>query len=245
MDSFSHLKISPISKDIKSPSFIDYNEQLERVTKDGQQWCWDDSRFNKARAGELFAFYFHGMRVVIHKILAVKPPSERLPSWSKNVGQGDRNVLELSAPIAEISWSEWQLIGGPESKMGTYTTGDLSCERPNLYNYLKNTVNSFTNYWKDIDFEPLVHDRNDDTLETIDAEEKNLILQMDKLREKRNKLLNKEKEKILYSIEEIDSQKIKLVYEIQTLDNKRNLLLNDIEEIDIKITNNNSNFKIL
>lgn len=248
MDSFSHLTISPISKDIKSPSYIDYNEQLERVTKDGQQWCWDDSRYNKAKPGELFAFYFHGMRVVIHKILAVKPPSERLPSWSKNVGQGDRNVLELSAPITEISWSEWQLIGGPESKMGTYTTGDLSCERLNLYNYLKNITTSHVNYLTDIDKIKNNVDfkitNNDETLDTIDIEENNLIFQIELLREKKNNLLNKEKEKILNNIQEIETQKIKLLCEIQTLDDRKNILLNDIEEIDIKIINNNSKTKI-
>ena len=29
------------------------------------------------------------------------------------------------------------LLSGPESKMGTYTTNDLSAERPRLYQFLK------------------------------------------------------------------------------------------------------------
>ena len=145
MDNYCHLTITPISKDIKSPSYIDYNEQLSRVLNEEFQWCWDDSRYNKAKIGDYFAFYFHGMRVVIHKILDVKPPSARLPSWSKNVGQGDRNVVELSHPLLEITWIECQLIGAPESKMGTYTTSDLSTERPRLYEYLKNSLGSKTN----------------------------------------------------------------------------------------------------
>jgi hypothetical protein len=74
------------------------------------------------------------MKVIIHKIVGVKPPTERLPSWSKNVGQGDRNVLELSDPLLEITWTEWQLLGGPESKMGTYTT--IVNKRPRLYEHL-------------------------------------------------------------------------------------------------------------
>jgi len=136
MNSFCHLTITPISRNPKSNSFIDYKEQLKRVNKLELIWCWDDSRFNKAKKGELFAFYFHEIRVIIHKIVDVKPPSDRLPSWSKNVGQGDRNVLELSGPLKDISWSEWQFVNGPESKMGTYTTNDLSIERPNLYQLL-------------------------------------------------------------------------------------------------------------
>ena len=234
MDSFSHLTITPISKAIKSASFIDFNEQLERVTKYGHKWCWDDSRYNKAKIGEYFAFYFHGMRVVIHKILDVNPPSNRLPSWFKNVGQGDRNVVELSMPIAEISWSEWQHIGGPESKMGTYTTGDLSSERPKLYNYLKNIIYSNINYFKDID--------NDETLDTIDTEEKDLDFQMDILREKMNVLLNKQREKLLYNIESIESKKRQLLYEIDQLNTEKKSILKDIEEIDIKIINNNIKF---
>jgi hypothetical protein len=145
MDNYCYLTITPISRDSKSASYIDYNEQLSRVLNDGFRWCWDDSRYNKAKIGEYFAFYFHGMRVVIHKIMDVKPPSQRLPSWSKNVGQGDRNVLELSEPLIEISWVEWQMLQAPESKMGTYTTCDLSIDRPRLYEYLKNVLESKNN----------------------------------------------------------------------------------------------------
>ena len=63
MDFCKHLTISPISKDVKSGSYIDYNEQLERVRLNELNWCWDDSRFNKAKENEYFAFYFHGLRV--------------------------------------------------------------------------------------------------------------------------------------------------------------------------------------
>jgi hypothetical protein len=118
---------------------------LSRVLHDGFQWCWDDSRYNKAKIGDYFGFYFRGMRVVIHQIVDVKPPSERLPSWSKNVGQCDRNVLALSQPMLEISWIEWQLMGGPESKMGTYTTTDLSYSSPRLYQYLRSVLETNTN----------------------------------------------------------------------------------------------------
>ena len=113
------------------------------------------------------------MRVVIHKILDVKPPSARLPSWSKNVGQGDRNVVELSHPLLEITWIEWQLIGAPESKMGTYTTSDLSTERPRLYEYLKNSLGSKTNEKPSLKL--IIEEDEADGMESIKIEEQKLL----------------------------------------------------------------------
>ena len=176
MDNLCHLTLSPISKDIKSPSYVDYNEQLSRVLHDGFQWCWDDSRYNKAKSGDYFAFYFHGMRVVIHQIVDVKPPAERLPSWSKNVGQGDRNVLALSHPMLEITWIEWQLMGGPESKMGTYTTMDLSYSSPRLYQYLRSVLEK-TN--KKPNVKLIIEEES--AIEEIENEEKNLLLRLEQL----------------------------------------------------------------
>ena len=176
MDNLCHLTLSPISKDIKSPSYIDYNEQLSRVLHDGFQWCWDDSRYNKAKSGDYFAFYFHGMRVVIHQIVDVKPPAERLPSWSKNVGQCDRNVLALSHPMLEITWIEWQLMGGPESKMGTYTTMDLSYSSPRLYQYLRSVLEK-TN--KKPNVKLIIEEES--AIEEIENEEKNLLLRLEQL----------------------------------------------------------------
>lgn len=201
MDNLYHLTLSPISKDIKSPSYVDYNEQLSRVLHDGFQWCWDDSRYNKAKVGEYFAFYFHGMRVVIHQIVDVKPPSARLPSWSRNVGQGDRNVLELSHPMLEISWIEWQLMAGPESKMGTYTTTDLSFSSPRLYQYLssalqKNNVNKSTNV-------KLIIEEDEDIYD-IENEEKSLLLRLEQIQKmKKINQLQNEKNDLLEQIKSL------------------------------------------
>ena len=187
MDNLCHLTLSPISKDIKSPGYIDYNEQLSRVLHDGFQWCWDDSKFNKAKVGEYFAFYFHGMRVVIHQIMDVKPPSERLLSWSKNVGQHDRNVVALSHPMLEITWIEWQLMAGPESKMGTYTTNDLSYSAPRLYQYLRSVLepstkidkNANANANKNANVKLIIEE--DEDMDEIENEEKNLLLRLEQL----------------------------------------------------------------
>ena len=137
MENCKKLTITPINKELKSKSNIDYREQTERTSTGELQWCWDDSRYNKAKANEYFAFLFYGKKVIIHRITFVKPPSDRLPSWSVNVGQSNRNVLELSEPLIEINWEKWKSLNGPKACMGTYTTGDLSTERPMLYNVLK------------------------------------------------------------------------------------------------------------
>ena len=125
------ITISPIGSSVKNnKGLIDYNEQLERTKSlvDGDQfWCWDDSKHNNAVEGQLFAFFFpktkkYAGKIVVHRIKMVKRPEHRLPSWSSNVGQTNRNVLELSPQIKEFTMDEWVDLNGPMSKMGTYQT---------------------------------------------------------------------------------------------------------------------------
>lgn len=137
LDMCKFLTLSPISKDVKKKGNIDYNEQLERNKLHNLMWCWDDSKNNNARQNEYFGFMFYGKKVIIHKITAVRDPTHRLPSWSVNVGQTNRNVLELSEPLREISWEEWLLINGPLAKQGTYRAKDLPKDRPMLYELLR------------------------------------------------------------------------------------------------------------
>lgn len=134
MEGYEYLTITPISKDVKNKACIDYNEQEKRTSIQGYKWCWDDSKYNKARKGEYFAFLFFEKRVVIHKIEDVKPPSQRLDSWTSNVGQQGRQVLELSNPLKEFSWEEWLAIDGPICKQCTFRT--KTSERPLLHSTL-------------------------------------------------------------------------------------------------------------
>jgi hypothetical protein len=205
MEHCKRLTISPISKDIKSGSYIDYNEQLHRVRTSELTWCWDDSKYNKAKENEFFGFYFHGIRIVVHKIICVKPPSARLPSWSKNVGQGDRNVLELSEPLKEIGWTEWQLLNGPESKMGTYTTDNLEIDRPMLYEMLKNIENEFSNKQNKI-IKEKCQDFDDNSLY---EEEAQILMRLAKIQEiKFDKIKSLEdiKKQILLEIQELNEK---------------------------------------
>ena len=218
MDNLCHLTLTPISKDIKSLSYIDYNEQLSRVLHDGFQWCWDDSRYNKAKIGDYFAYYFHGMRVVIHRIMDVKPPAARLPSWSRNVGQHDRNVLELSHPMLEISWIEWQLMNGPESKMGTYTTTDLSYSSPRLYQYLMSVLETKTPEISTKTNVKLIIEEDDDDDDEIENEEKSLLLRLEKLQK-------------MKKINKLKNEKNDLLEQIKTLTDLVNNIDTQIEEL--------------
>ena len=83
----------------------DYLEQINRM-KDGLPHVWDDSQHNTAVIGDFFGYVKNQKKidkerktdgsVELYKILDIKKPIDRLPTWSSNVGQEDRNVLCLS-----------------------------------------------------------------------------------------------------------------------------------------------------
>jgi len=102
--------VTPVAKKYnpnKPCSLRDYEEQLRRCN-DGKGMMWDDAKGNPTRkVGGLFCFVHNDKKVQVHLVTNIHPPSERAPSWSNNVGQGDRNVLMLSSPIATISWDIW------------------------------------------------------------------------------------------------------------------------------------------
>ena len=122
---YSHITITPIGKGsgkMARRARADYQEQHDRNfgLHDNQFWCWDADKGNTSQTGELFAFRNNNTETVaIHKILAVKDPSERLVSWGKNIGQGDRNVLELSAPLVTLPTTAWVNLGGSNGRLGT------------------------------------------------------------------------------------------------------------------------------
>lgn len=135
-----NITLTPISAKATSPAAVDYSEQLARTQETGLSWCWDDSRYNNSETGQLFGFYFHGKKVIVHRILDIQPPTKRLPSWTANVGQQNRNVLLLSDPLCEFSWKEWLELNGPQSKMGTYVCRDLERKRPLLFQFFERNL---------------------------------------------------------------------------------------------------------
>jgi hypothetical protein len=115
------IVITPIAKKIKKIgpcSLTDYNEQLERSAT-GLDIFWDDSRSNKCKTGDLFVFRFDSKHVVFHIVEDVSDSSNRLESWSKNVGQTDRNVLKLSKKSITVPWEEWDSFKYCGGRQGT------------------------------------------------------------------------------------------------------------------------------
>jgi hypothetical protein len=112
------LIVTPINRSPRSNSFLDYREQLER---DGanEQVMWDDTKHNHAKPEDVFAFVRNGKDVTFRKITSVHSNQERLATWSKNVGQGSRQVLFLGPEMATWSWDVWIERGGAKRIQGT------------------------------------------------------------------------------------------------------------------------------
>tara|TARA_A100001015_G_C14587962_1_gene555484 strand:+ start:80 stop:652 length:573 start_codon:yes stop_codon:yes gene_type:complete len=110
--------ITPISATKTNKANIDYSEQMDRIDE-GKPLVWDDTKFNKSRPGDMFGFWMYKNKVKVHTIQNVSSPEDRLPSWHKNVGQSDRNVVTLSKKFFVIDWEEWIEIGGAKRCMGT------------------------------------------------------------------------------------------------------------------------------
>jgi len=122
MSSYNPSVISiatPINKLIKSASNKDYQEQQERARRN-MQLMWDDAKGNPTKTvGGAFAFVQNGIKAEFHIIEKICPPTERLESWSANVGQGDRKVLMLSTCVKTVTWEEWLALECPKKVQGT------------------------------------------------------------------------------------------------------------------------------
>lgn len=113
-----NMLVTPISEEERNKANIDYKEQMVRI-KQGKPHVWDDSNKNSAVPGDLFAYVFNEKfkngksvtegKMYIYRILSISKPSARLTTWSSNVGQGDRNVVNLSSEcIYEGTMKEWK-----------------------------------------------------------------------------------------------------------------------------------------
>ena len=133
--------VTPINKNIKSKSNRDYCEQLERA-KQHRQVMWDDAKRNPTHTiGGFFGFVHNGRYVEIHMITDIKPATERLDSWSDNVGQTDRNVLMLTPKIYTISWADWLSLGAPKKVQGTTRVVGAHAQ---MSSFLKQHINHVT-----------------------------------------------------------------------------------------------------
>ena len=120
--------ITPIAKAYKPPdkpcSKRDWEEQQERERL-GQQVMWDGPTLNRVQpvGGDLMAVWFHKKYVDIYQISKVLKPTARLSSWSKNIGQTDRQVVYLNNPL-RIDWETWLSLDGFKRCMGTGSIND-------------------------------------------------------------------------------------------------------------------------
>ena len=111
--------ITPINKNKKSNSNLDFQEQQERATQ-GKQLMWDDAKGNPTKYPKgIFGFVHNGSHVDIHMVSQVKSIEDRLITWSKNVGQGNRNVLYITPIILSIDWETWLKLGCAKKVQGT------------------------------------------------------------------------------------------------------------------------------
>ncbi len=111
------ITITPIAQtskkklqDSQPDSHRDYAEQCERLGNGVTMW-WDDAKGNKTKEGDVFGFRHQDKCVEIHRVTQVFGTQHRLQSWSRNVGQSDRNVLQLTNPLCEIPWNDWATLG--------------------------------------------------------------------------------------------------------------------------------------
>lgn len=137
------MVVTPVSLNPRSAARRDWFEQVQR-RKEGKQHVWDDSKQNHAEKGDLFAYVENSRKISetqksqgwieVYVIQAVHPPTCRLPTWSGNVGQGNRNVVELSPkPIYTGSMVEWKAILGYAERYCVQGTIHLKHERIKCY----------------------------------------------------------------------------------------------------------------
>ena len=116
-----NILITPIASIYKKSgpcSKRDWEDQLCRC-HNFEQMMWDDSQYNKSKVNDILAVWHYQKGVTFHVITDIKDPSERLLSWSKNVGQTDRRVLFISREINYMKWDRWLELGGSKRCMGT------------------------------------------------------------------------------------------------------------------------------
>jgi hypothetical protein len=139
----SKLLYTPVAKTKKSSgpcSKKDWEEQIIRHTNN-QQMMWDDSSTNKSIVGDVFATIFNSEKVDFYLITQVLPSSNRLTSWSNNVGQTNRQVLYISSLNYSINWDQWIQISNYSSSFkcqGTKNAGEST--RRNIITHLLNHI---------------------------------------------------------------------------------------------------------
>ena len=121
-----NIVLTPIAQGKNSRSNRDYNDQIIR-RRNNEMHCWDDSKDNNSVKGDLFAYVENCLNIApgiktpghmeIFIILNIYSSKFRLPLWSDNVGQSERNVVELSKdPIFKGTFKDFKDCMGYSDK---------------------------------------------------------------------------------------------------------------------------------
>ena len=131
---------TPITNKIKTAKrkpcprtdYIEQKKRNEPILNGNLFWCWDDGPPNKACVGDVFIFWDYngvgkggpgnpwgGGDFIFHEVEAVRDPTNRLPSWSNNIGHQNRNVLELTPPKMTLTYEEMIGYGAKPQYHGT------------------------------------------------------------------------------------------------------------------------------
>ena len=115
----SNIVLSPINKNKKSKSYIDYINELE-FEKNTNEMRWDDTSKNLTKIpGGLFGFVHNYNKIEFCLVISIGSLNHRRETWRKNIGQNSRNVIILSPIIKTINWKDWLSIGGHKKVQGT------------------------------------------------------------------------------------------------------------------------------
>ena len=116
-----NLLITPCAKTKKKSgpcSKTDWEEQMVRASQ-FKQLMWDDGPKNASQPGDIFILCRNNISVAFHRIQKILPPTQRLPTWAKNIGQGDRNVVYITPELTTMNWDEWLELDGAKKVQGT------------------------------------------------------------------------------------------------------------------------------
>jgi hypothetical protein len=98
----SNIVLSPINKNTKSKSYLDYLQELT-FQRNTNEMRWDDSSRNTTSIpGGLFGFVHNFKRIEFCLITKIGSVSSRRDTWRNNINQTNRNVLILSPIITPL-----------------------------------------------------------------------------------------------------------------------------------------------
>ena len=117
---FSNLTLaSPVNKNKKSESNIDYKRQHSRAAA-GEEMQWDDAKGNPTKhLYGAFAFIHNKSKAEIHMVTDIISCSSLTTDMLAKRLNPERNIVKLSSRLLTIDWDTWLSLGTPKCFFGT------------------------------------------------------------------------------------------------------------------------------